>query len=448
MSGWSYFVLLAGMRTGSNLFEQTVNLCDDISCLGELYNPAFVGRPKFDAENFPEMKDRDNDPVAYLEKTISENSGNLVGFRLFDGHDHRILDHVLADEKCAKIVLRRNPLDAYLSRQIARQTDQWRVSDWSKRRTALVEFDPASFEKYLMDQDLYYRGIDHILKAVGQAPLNLNYEDLLDQEIWPGVFKFLGIKDYTPRMQGRLIRQNPESAEEKVTNPQALEPYLMRFDGWAGTAPISTDASQMPRIAIDLLNGTAMDGSNGYFFRRGKAAVFVKSAQVETVEGPAMLENWMAKFPDHSLVFPVEHPLHRAYRCFDRYVLGGASRPGRKIRQNIEQFYGFADFEAASQGNLESYQTGFGVFLEYLEPHLAGRTKVIPDPVWAYQHPNLSKAQNFVSKTSLHFQRLDGNDGLPIHKGILPIDQVTNDATMAASFNAYRPDVLRFGITE
>ena len=42
---FKYFVLLANMRTGSNLFEQNINLFDSFSCNGELFNPSFVGYP-------------------------------------------------------------------------------------------------------------------------------------------------------------------------------------------------------------------------------------------------------------------------------------------------------------------------------------------------------------------------------------------------------------------
>ena len=38
------FVIFAGMRTGSNLLEATLN-AHDLACFGEAYNPYFIGWP-------------------------------------------------------------------------------------------------------------------------------------------------------------------------------------------------------------------------------------------------------------------------------------------------------------------------------------------------------------------------------------------------------------------
>lgn len=43
---YDYFVIFVGMRTGSNFLENNINQFDEIECLGEVFNPAFVGFPK------------------------------------------------------------------------------------------------------------------------------------------------------------------------------------------------------------------------------------------------------------------------------------------------------------------------------------------------------------------------------------------------------------------
>ena len=40
---FDYFVILAVMRTGSNLLEELINAADGVSCYGEIFNPAFAG---------------------------------------------------------------------------------------------------------------------------------------------------------------------------------------------------------------------------------------------------------------------------------------------------------------------------------------------------------------------------------------------------------------------
>lgn len=36
---FDYFVIFAGMRTGSNYLERNLNAAPDLRCYGELYNP-------------------------------------------------------------------------------------------------------------------------------------------------------------------------------------------------------------------------------------------------------------------------------------------------------------------------------------------------------------------------------------------------------------------------
>ena len=39
------FVVFAEMRTGSNFLEANLNAIDGLSCLGEVFNPHFIGYP-------------------------------------------------------------------------------------------------------------------------------------------------------------------------------------------------------------------------------------------------------------------------------------------------------------------------------------------------------------------------------------------------------------------
>ena len=46
MTKFDHFILLAEMRTGSNLLETNLNLLDGVTCHGEAFNPSFMGHPK------------------------------------------------------------------------------------------------------------------------------------------------------------------------------------------------------------------------------------------------------------------------------------------------------------------------------------------------------------------------------------------------------------------
>lgn len=53
---------------------------------------------------------------------IKRQPALLGGFRYFHDHDPRVLDMILDDPGCAKIILTRNPLDSYVSWKIAQAT--------------------------------------------------------------------------------------------------------------------------------------------------------------------------------------------------------------------------------------------------------------------------------------------------------------------------------------
>ena len=46
MRPFDSFVMLAEMRTGSNLLEAALNALDGVTCHGEAFNPALIGYPK------------------------------------------------------------------------------------------------------------------------------------------------------------------------------------------------------------------------------------------------------------------------------------------------------------------------------------------------------------------------------------------------------------------
>ena len=67
-----------------------------------------------------------------------------------------MLEPVLSDPRCAKIILTRNPLDSYHLSKIARETKQWQLKNIKRRREAQVEFEAEAFVKYLNRQQEFH----------------------------------------------------------------------------------------------------------------------------------------------------------------------------------------------------------------------------------------------------------------------------------------------------
>jgi hypothetical protein len=80
-----YWVVLGGMRTGSNLLEEHLAAFPDITVQSELFNPHFFGRPKQILQFGPSMTARESDPVRVIEAMQPTGEG-LRDFRLFYDH--------------------------------------------------------------------------------------------------------------------------------------------------------------------------------------------------------------------------------------------------------------------------------------------------------------------------------------------------------------------------
>ncbi|MEM9636811.1 MAG: nodulation protein NodH, partial [Pseudomonadota bacterium] len=108
------FVVFAEMRTGSNFLETNLNAFDGITCHGEAFNPHFIGYPNRDALLDVTLDQREGDPMILLQRLLAP-SPQMHGFRYFHDHDPRVLDAVLDNPRCAKIILTRNPAESYVS---------------------------------------------------------------------------------------------------------------------------------------------------------------------------------------------------------------------------------------------------------------------------------------------------------------------------------------------
>lgn len=234
-----YFVILGTMRTGSNLLETTLAQFPELVCHGEAFNPAFPGKPKAKDCLGWTLAQRDADPLGFLAHLTRATPGQIPGFRLFDGHSKPVLEHVLSDPDCARIVLRRNPLDSFISLQIARTTDQWILRNPARRVEARVRFEPAAFETYRAQILAYYARLRATMQTSGTTAFELDYEDLKSRETIDGLARFIGATFLPPRLEERIARQNPGGLADKLENPEELA-------AWLGAAPAAVPSREGP----------------------------------------------------------------------------------------------------------------------------------------------------------------------------------------------------------
>lgn len=453
------FVVLAGMRTGSNYLEANLNSVPGLICHGEVFNPAFIGK-KDQVEMFGvTLAAREADPFSLLRKLRDGHAG-LVGFRFFHDHDPRVLAAVLADPARAKIILTRNPLESYVSLRIARKTGQWKLGDGKALKTAKVRFDASGFEMHLDQVQAFLALIKRNLQKTGQAAFHLDYDDLQDLEVLNGLVRYLGISAELAAADGALKKQNPATLTEKVTNPAEMETALSKMDSFGvGHMPIfeARRGAGIPGfLASDkakLLYMPMRGGTDG--------AVAGWLAALGPVLGDfnqKALRQWKRSHPGHRSFTVLRHPVARAFAAFTERVLMGdlpelrgllARNYNVKLPEVSENFADDAALRAAFLG-----------FLQFLKLNLGGQTGFRVDAHWASQTAVLQGFAQFQGPDHvLREDRLmEGLSYLAAEAGVAcPVVQTPIPPALAAIYDseleaaardAYSRDYMGFGFAD
>jgi hypothetical protein len=311
---------------------------------------------------------------------------------LFYDHDPRAIDQVLNDDRAAKIVLSRRPVDSYVSLKIARKTGQWWLGDMTSARAAKVPFDAAEYVEFLNTLSAFQTHISHRLQVTGQTAFNIIYEDLADLDVLAGLGIFLGSGGPPDPEKVRAKVQNPTRVSERLTNARQAEETLR---------DISTpDIGHMPHHEPGR-------GPGLKYFRACRAAPLLympirgagndpvpdwlksidPTGELETGMTQRDLRRWKRAHPGHRSFTVVRHPLARAHDSFCRYLLPPDIENYADVRASLIENYGVP---IPSDGiddayDLSSHRAAFQGFLEFLRGNLGGQTTLRVDNTWATQ---------------------------------------------------------------
>ena len=464
---FDYFAIVAGMRTGSNLLEELLAAHPQISCHGELFNPHFVGEPDKDDALGISRRARDEDPGRLLA-AVSIVPDRIGGFRIFDGHDERAIEAVLANPRCAKIVLTRNPAESYVSLKIARQTGQWWLGDLGSARRARVRFDPEEFARFLDETAAFRQRVRRALQTTGQTAFQIDYDDLGDAEVISGLYAFLGVDPLPRPRRTRTKAQNPDPLSAKVTNPQTMRVALSRLD------PFQTD--RIPDFEVPRGAGVA-----SYRVAAGAPVLFQPVGLVARDEvdgwlaaisggrapehglGQQPLRAWMRRHPGHRRIAVVEHPLTRVHDAFVRVILPTGLPDYEELRHILVRNHRvpLPDDPADPGYDEAAHRRAFLAFLGFVRGNLGGQTGLRPDPAWASQTVLLQAMCRFAAPDVVirredlarALDRLSDDLGLPraapgiAPSGVapVPLSAILDEAVHEAVAAAYRRDFVTLG---
>ena len=465
---FAYFVVLAGMRTGSNLLEEYLSAMPGLVSYGELFNPHFFGKPKVDEMFGIAMAERDRDPIRVIE-AMRMKGGGLPGFRLFYDHDPRVIDHVLRDEGAAKIVLTRRPLDSYVSLKIARKTGQWWLGDLSSARSAKVAFEAGEYADFVNTLSAYQDRIRHTLQTTGQTAFHLDYAELSDPDVVSGLGRYLGARAEPDTEQVRAKVQNPRPVEDRLSNPSEADAALRSLAAHdVGYIP-SHEPERGPGLRMfHVCETTPLI----YMPIRGAGADPVPDwlRQLDPAQGVLSgltqkdMRKWMRQHPSHRSFTVLRHPLARAYDAFCRFILPADEEGYADIRAALVARYGvdLPDNGSGPDWTLARHRQAFLGFLNFLEGNLGGQTSLRVDHSWASQEAFLSAIARFAvpdrvmreetaARELAELADLVGCTGSPVFGGgfaaqhPFPLSDVQTDDIAKACAAAYRRDYVFFG---
>jgi len=399
------FILLAEMRTGSNFLESSLNSFPNITCHGEAFNPHFIG--------YPNRKDilgvtqtmRDADPKRLIE-AIERGTDGIGGFRFFHDHDARALDHCLHNERCAKVILTRNPVESYVSWKIAQETGQWKLTNVKHQRSAKVRFDLTEFNAHLDRQRVFREEVQHALQISGQTAFYVNYADLNDVDVLNGLARFLGETELLEDVSASTKKQNPAPLSEKLVNFEEMESDLSSADYFdlssvpnfepkrGPMVPGYVAASKIPLLFLPIAGRTKpqivdwMTNCDG-----GEQSDLLTGFTQKT------LRQWKRQNPGHRSFTVVSHPAARAHAVFCHHILNLGPDTFTDVRDTLRKKLNLP-LPAAAPGsawNVVQHRAAFIAFLEFVKKNIAGQTSLRVHQSWASQSQLLQGMTQFAA---------------------------------------------------
>lgn len=413
------FVILGAMRTGSNFLESSLAELDAITCYGEVFNPFFIGKKGQKSLFGINLRNRELRPELLYSKLLEETDG-IAGIRYFQGHHSGILKTLLNDPNCAKIILTRNPLDSFVSLEIAMKTQEWVIESHAKPTSTMIKFRPYAFKKFLHELDGFYTNIRRSLQVLGQSAFEISYEDLNDAEVLNGLIKWLGINDQLKSPSARFRRQNPTDLSEKVENIDTVQETLRDLDPFQTRQSYKQDqrsflplktmiaAQKAPLLYLPMQSGptdvvkkwlSLVDGIPEASLKQGLSA--------------GAYNEWISNNPGHRSFTVIRHPLERAHEALCTHLLMPGPQRFGAIRSQLQNYY-IMDFPGNALGpeyDLIRHRQLLLDFLGFIRRNVRGLTSIRTDPAWAPQD-SLLKAMSTVRAPDMIIREDQLSDGL------------------------------------
>lgn len=465
---FDYFVVFAEMRTGSNYLEANINGFEGLSCLGEAFNPHFIGYPNKDDCLGVSLEQRTEDPQVLIDAVKSNDV--LSGFRYFHDHEPRVLNTMLEDPRCAKIILTRNPLDSYVSWKIAQATGQWKLTDVRRRRDSKVKFDGVEFRRHVEELQDFQVSLMRALQVSGQTAFYIAYEDLHDLQVMNGLARFLGHDEELEELNQKLKRQNPSPLSEKVSNFGEVTLALADLDRFN----LNRTPNFEPRHGAAVPSYVACAATPLLFLplRSGPTeAVTQWMATMDRVDTDGLirkfsqktLRQWKKAHKGHRSFTVIRHPVVRVHAAFYDCILAAEQGPYKKLRNTLRRVYKMPlpKDPPGAEYTAEEHRAGFVAFLGFVKANLAGQTGLRQDSHWVSQTTALQgfgdlalpdmivredEMMSYLPALAMQVGRMDAPDPAAADTGYpVALEEIYDQEIEKLCQDIYKRDYISFG---
>ncbi|MFK5922830.1 MAG: beta-1,6-N-acetylglucosaminyltransferase [Verrucomicrobiota bacterium] len=223
------FVILAYARSGSYLLVDLLNQIQGVRCHGEIFKKARIELDEDILEKLPlDLKQRNEQELEYLSRVIELSGEGTVGFKLLASQNTTVENHVIHSDKIAKIILRRNTFDMYISLQRAKVTGVW--IDKGHRQypeDPTFRFDVGTFDRELQWHYDYYSRLESYALDRPDQFLLVDFEEVIDKVAFDKICPFLGlVKPASDSLKINLKKQTIEPIEKLVTNYEEMAKHI------------------------------------------------------------------------------------------------------------------------------------------------------------------------------------------------------------------------------
>lgn len=180
-----YVCIFAAPRTGSNQLCRLLRSCKWLSVKGELFHPKWVGMLRYEEHwclyglsggaNGVELCDWRSENAGWTLEALHQMSSRVVLFKLFRGHltQDVIAREIFARDDVAYIVLKRRPIEAYISALKAMAAGRYTKVDTT---SVLPALEVPDFLEWAERTRAWYAWVERELAARAHPFLPLTYE--------------------------------------------------------------------------------------------------------------------------------------------------------------------------------------------------------------------------------------------------------------------------------